>query len=247
MCSESQDPSGVSSQPPAQPPSEPQLPPSSKSYNVQAQTHQKSGFNWPVCGGITCAVLIILCVVIALIPLIWPMMLWNQAKDNPLASSNRQIELAFDEFQDMTQSQINELATHLTAQSLAKDPYGYAGQLVVVEGKVGSNEGNNVNAYVVASSFSDSGYSAYVLDEAVVLVDISGENQDVKYGTTIRGFGMVFVVRLEDVWDLPFVGVHQEPEYVNVEGGAEEVVFHISKGIEVVYDQDATKEEAPLF
>lgn len=196
------------------------------------------GINW-------LSILGIFALVVLIVIVIWAMMKWNEAKDNPLVISMQRIAPALEQMQDMTQSQIDAEGAHLTADLLGKDPYGYIDRFVVIEGDVSAEESNNVNSNIVASCFSDAEYKAYVLDDAVVLVDISGENQDVKDGTTIRGFGKVFVVRLEDVWDLPFVGEQLEREYANVEGMATEAVFHLSKGIEIVSVPE-TMEEEPL-
>jgi len=185
------------------------------------------GVNW-------LGILGILVLVVLVVIVIWAMMLWNKAKDNPLVISMMRMEPALEEMQDMTQSQIDQQAAHLTAELLAKDPYGYIDRFVVIEGEVSGEETNNVNSNIVASCFSDSEYKAYVLDQAIVLVDLAGESVDVKDGTWIRGFGKVFVVRLEDIWDLPIIGKGLEQEYAGIEGMAEEAIFHLSKGIEIV-------------
>jgi hypothetical protein len=194
------------------------------------------GINW-------LSILGIFALVVLIVIVIWAMMLWNKSKDNPLLISMQRIAPALEQMQDMTQSQIDAEAAHMTAELLAKDPYGYIDRFVVIDGDVSAEESNNVNSNIVASCFSDAEYKAYVLDEAVVLVDISGENVDVKDGTTIRGFGKVFVVRLEDVWDLPIVGEGLEREYANIEGMATEAIFHISKGIEVISVPVVTEDE----
>lgn len=194
------------------------------------------GINW-------LSILGIFALVVLIIIVIWAMMQWNKAKENPLIISMMRMEPALEQMQDMTQSQIDAEAAHLTAELLGQDPYGYIDRFVVIEGDVSAEESSNVNSNIVASCFSDAEYKAYVLDQAVVMVDISGENQDVKDDTTIRGFGKVFVVRLEDVWDLPIVGEDLEREYANIEGMADEAIFHITKGIEVVSVPVVTEDE----
>ena len=199
----------------------------------------RTGINW-------LGILGIIALVILIFVVIWAIMVWNQAKDNPLIVSLMRMEPALAEMQDLTQAQIEQQGAYLEAELLAKDPDGYVDRFVVVEGSVSAEESMNVNSAIASNLFTDSEYKAFVLDDAVVLVDITGEAPELKDGTAIKGFGKVFVVRMRDIWELPIIGKDLKTEFGDIEGMANKAIFVISKGIEITYvPEDIEPEPLP--
>jgi len=187
----------------------------------------RKGINWLSLIGII--ILIILIVIVLYFA--W---VGTVAMKNPLVQQFVEIEPAIVAMQDMTQAQIEDQAAHLDAVTLGDDPYGFGGRYVVVTGTVNKEESIHVEQNIARNVFGETNYKGFVLDNAVVLIDITGEAPDVVDGTLIKGFGKVFVLELEDLWDLPIVGKDLEQSFAGVEYMSDRVVFHISKGVEIV-------------
>lgn len=187
---------------------------------------QRKGINWLSIFGI-----VILVVLIAAV--IWLMMIWNQGKDNRLIQSIADLAPGLQEMQDLTQSQIKDQARPISASDLAKDPEGWGEQFYVIEGTVSAEGTGTIDENIALNIFSDTKFKGFLLDEAVVLIDITGEAAAVPDGTVIRGFGKVFTLNIEDVWKLPVVGPNLKREFAN-SGMEPKVAFFISKGVEVI-------------
>jgi hypothetical protein len=188
----------------------------------------KKGINWLSIIGI-----VVLVVVIAAV--IYLMMIWNQTKDNRLIQGFMNIEPKLQEMQEKyTQAQIDEMAQHVEAVKLAEDPTGYDDAYVVIDGTVSAEETDVVDLNIARNVFSDTKLKAYVLDQAIVMVDITGTGATYPEGTVLRGYGVVLNVKLDDIWKLPIVGPNLKKEFDGVQGMSDQVTFFFSKGVKVI-------------
>ncbi|MCH7471993.1 hypothetical protein IIA79_03470 [bacterium] len=197
------------------------------------------GINWRTIFGLIFVALLIVLV-------FWLYGVWQVAKEIPLIQNVSRLQPAIDAMLDMTQAQIENQGQFAYAVDLGKDPTGYADTLMVVEGTVGMDETMSVSENIAGNIFSDTVYKGFVIDQAVVVIDITGEAPDLKDGTTIRGFGRLLVVRMEDIWALPIIGPDLEREFGGVDGLADSVVFLISKGIQVLDIPSDDKPPTPI-
>jgi len=195
----------------------------------------KKGINWLSIIGI-----VVLVVVIAAV--IYLMMIWNQTKDNRLIQGFMNIEPKLQEMQEKyTQAQIDEMAQHVEAVKLAEDPTGYDDAYVVIDGTVSAEETDVVDLNIARNVFSDTKLKAYVLDQAIVMVDITGTGATYPEGTVLRGYGVVLNVKLDDIWKLPIVGPNLKKEFDGVQGMSDQVTFFFSKGVKLVAEAGAAK------
>ncbi len=196
----------------------------------------RKGINWLSIFGI-----VILVVLIAAV--LWLMMIWNQGKDSRLIQSIADLAPGLQDMETQTQAQIRDQGRPITAADLAKDPQGWGEQYYVIEGTVSAEGTGTIDENIALNIFSDTKFKGYLLDEAVVLIDITGEGAGVPDGTIIRGFGKVFTLNIADVWKLPVVGPNLKREFAN-SGMEDKIAFFISKGIEVILVP--TKSELPV-
>jgi hypothetical protein len=196
----------------------------------------RKGINWLSIFGI-----VILVVLIAAV--IWLMMIWNQGKDNRLIQAIADLAPGLQDMETQTKAQIRDQARPITAAELAADPEGWGEQYYVIEGTVSAEGTGTIDENIALNIFSDTKFKGFLLDEAVVLIDVTGEAAAVPDGTVIRGFGKVFSLNIADVWKLPVVGPNLKREFAN-SGMSDKVAFFISKGIEVV--KVPSKSELPI-
>lgn len=193
----------------------------------EAPKAAKKGINWLSIFGI-----VILVVLIAAI--VWAMMIWNQGKDNRLIKAFMDIEPKLAEMDTLTQSQIENQGQPVTAADLAQDPTGYADVYVVVDGTVSAEESQVVDQNIARNVFTDTKFKAYILDDSVVMVDVTGTGPELPEGTVIRGYGVLLLVNIDDIWKLPVVGPNLKREFANVEGMSKQIVFFFSKGVKIM-------------
>jgi hypothetical protein len=185
------------------------------------------GINWLTVFGIV--VLIVLIVLV-----VWGAVIWGQAKNSRLLQAVIALAPALQEMETLTQAQIQDQAQLVAADRLGADPEGYAGRYMMVEGAVSDTGGDiGLEKNIALNVFSDTPYMGYLLDDAVVLIDISKEAPMVPNGAVIRGYGKVLVVSPEDIWKLPVVGANLKKEFAE-KGMMEKVVFFLSKGIKIM-------------
>lgn len=190
----------------------------------EAPKAAKKGINWLSIFGIVLLVVLIAAV-------IWAMVIWNQGKENRLIQAFMNIEPKLTEMDTLTQSQIENQAQPVEAANLAKDPTGYADAYVVVDGTVSAEESQVVDQNIARNVFADTKFKAYILDDAVVMVDLTGEGADYPEGTVVRGYGVLLLVNIEDIWKLPIVGANLKREFAGVEGMSPQIIFFFSKGV----------------
>jgi hypothetical protein len=153
------------------------------------------------------------------------------------------------ELDKKTQMEIEHEGEAINAIDLASAPDTVQGRYVIVDGVVQSTETNVVDSNLAAADFSADAFSGeqagqykgYVLDDGVVLVDISGDHKDVKGGQAVRGYGMVVTVDIADIWELPFVGADLKKQFGNIKDTAKSVVFVFSKGIKEITLEEMTR------
>jgi hypothetical protein len=163
---------------------------------------------------------------------IWAVGVARQFRENPLVQSLAAMAPQIDEMKDMTQSQIQAQAASVTADELIADPRGYEGRYVVVDGVASEEESAGVIQNIALNSFGHTDFTGMVLNEGIVLIDITGSTGFLHEGTPVRGFGKVLVARTEDFFNIPVVGPDLRREFGDAQGMANEVVFLISNGIE---------------
>jgi hypothetical protein len=150
----------------------------------------------------------------------------------------------------MTQSQIEQQGEPINAVDLAADPETVQGRYVVVDGTVQAAESSMADENLAAADFSSDAFSGdkagsykgYVLEDGVVLVDISTDTnkKPIPGGTPVRGFGMVVIVNISDIWDLPFVGKDLKNQFGNIKNSAKQVVFVFSQGVKEIKMEEMT-------
>jgi len=174
------------------------------------------------------------------------MVLFAQTKDNRLVQSFMALEPKLKDMDEKyTQSQIEEQAQTVTAEELGKDPNPLAGSYVVVDGAVSAEETDAVDLNIARNVFSDTEYKGYILDQSIVMIDITGTGADYPEGTILRGYGVVLIVNIDDIWKLPIVGPNLKKEFDGVKGMSDRVTFFFTKGVKVLTPvSPATKKEA---
>ena len=199
-----------------------------KSEDKPTGEDKPKGINWLTIIGIVILIVLIGVVIAAAY-------IWNISKDNPIVQDVISMEPALKEMEQMTLAQIEEQAEYLQAEELAKDPYGYKDRYVIVEGTMSKEESIGVSQNIALNIFKeDENYKGYVLDNAIVAIDISGEGDDAPEGATVKAYGKLFVLNIDDIWKLPIVGPNLKQEFANVEGMSDKVVFVIASGVEVL-------------
>lgn len=195
------------------------------------------GINWLSIFGIVALIILVFIVIYAI-------MIWNQAKESRIVQTALRLEPAIAEMMELTRAQIEEQAAYVPAEQLGADPWGLDDRYVMTDGAVSKEESIGVEQNMALNIYRENeNYKGYVLDDAVVVVDITGEGPEVAEGTTVMAYGRLFVLRIEDIWELPVVGENLRQEFGDVEGTAEIVVFLIAKTVEVTALPSADEEE----
>lgn len=155
------------------------------------------------------------------------------AQNNPLVRHFMANAPQMKEMMDLTLSQIEQQGAPATATELIASPYGYDGRYVVATGLVSDEQSAMVAQQAAVSCFDEqSNYHAYVLDDGLVVVDVSGEGPErLSDGTEMKAYGKVIVARMADVFALPWVGPDLKREFAN-SGMSEKVVFLIARGVQ---------------
>jgi hypothetical protein len=172
--------------------------------------------------------IIIIGVVLAVVFIVKPGM------KNPLVTSATRLAPAITEMQTQTMSQLENQAAFVTPADLEADPTGYDDRYVATEGVVSGEESSGVSQNIALNMFENEPYKGYVVDDAIVVLDITGTGPTLSDGSVIRAVGKLFVVNIKDIWELPVVGPNLKKEFANVEGMSESVIFLICNGIKVV-------------
>lgn len=186
----------------------------------------RKGINWMTYIGLL--ILLVLIVGIAYL-----MMIWNQGKDNRLIQSIADLAPSLKEMEGLTKSQIRDQARGIEAKDLAADPAGWSDMYYMVEGVVSSESTGSIDKNIALNVFSDTKFKGFMLDDAVVLIDLTGTAPDVPDGTVIRGYGKIFTLDVKDVWKLPVVGPNLKKEF-DTPGMDQRVAFFLSQGIDIV-------------
>lgn len=165
---------------------------------------------------------------------------------NPLVQSAMRLEPAIKEMETQTMSQLENQAAFATPAQLMTDPTGYDDRFVVTEGSVSGEESMGVSQNIALNVFEDKPYMGYVVDDGIVVLDISGTGPTLLDGSVIRAVGKLLVVRMEDIWALPIVGPNLEKEFAGVEGMSEQVIYLICNNIKVVSTPQRDVPEPPI-
>jgi hypothetical protein len=166
---------------------------------------------------------------------IYLLVMLGRARDNELVKHFVANAPQMQAMMGLTMAQIGDQAEHVSAGQLIASPYGYDGRYVVATGNVSGEESMLVAQNVSMNAFNEeSNYRAYVLDDELVVVDISGEGpQLVAEGTQMKAYGKVIVARMADIFELPWVGPDLLREFGGVRGMSERVVFLVARGVQV--------------
>lgn len=190
-------------------------------------------------------VLLYVLLIAAIVAALWAMSVMRKVESIPTVQRAVAIFPQLEEMKDLTQSQIEQRASFNSAADALESPHALSGRFVVIDGEVQGEESTMVNqnmqaANMTVEAFEGDGYKSYVLDEGLVLVDITGERSQFGQGDIVRGFGMLLVVDIKDIWELPFVGPDLKSEFGDIEGTAESVVFLFSKGVKQISAEEMT-------
>jgi hypothetical protein len=195
-------------------------------------------------GGFTIFLYIVL--VLAIVLCIWALGVKKKFENNPTVKTAIQTyENLIDPMKDKTQAQIEAEGEHIAASDLAAEPETVSGRYVVVDGEVQSEEtsmvATNMEIPNMVKENLQGDTKGYILDDGIVLVDISGEGtgQSFKGGEYLRGYGAVLVVSIADVFELPFIGPDLKKDFGDVKDTAEKVVFVFSKGVKQITADEA--------
>lgn len=166
---------------------------------------------------------------------------------NPIVTSAQRLYPAIKEMQTQTNSQLENQAEFRTPAELEADPTGYDDRFVATEGAVSGEESAGVSQNIALNMFENEPYKGYIVDDAIVVIDITGSGPTLKDGSIIRAVGKLFVVKIADIWKLPIIGPNLQKEFGNVEGMSDTVIFLICNGIKVVSTPQPppTNETAP--
>ena len=240
---------GYSNQPPAggapyqppqqqqyqqQPPQQPYQPQQSP-YQQQQQPYgyqqapppppqQKKGFNWLACCGITCLVLVIIGGGIAFCSykMVAPFM------DIGLTMANLEEEVKNTDVSVMRSS-----AVAVDTATLYNNPNDYKGTWLEVTGEVVHDDGSSE---IGADTFASGEFVTYILEDHVVLMDVTNSPEVGVPGDTIRAYGKCYGWDLMELEKMPFVGktiadeMRSDPQLA----GNTKLVFFIGKGVELV-------------
>lgn len=208
-----------------------------KSEDKPTGEDKPRGINWLSILGIV--VLIILIFIV-----IWAVMIMNITKENPIAKDVISLQPQIEAMKDMTLSQIEEQAMVIDAEELAKDPYPYKNRYLIVEGSMSQEESIGVSENIARNIFSDNPlYKPYILSDAVVAIDITGQSESAPEGALLKAYGQLLILDIDDVWKLPVVGPNLKQEFGNVEGMSDKVIFLICKAVKIEEMPPAADEE----
>jgi hypothetical protein len=187
----------------------------------------KKGINWLNVIGLVFLVLVVIAVIV-LVPVLKDM------QANKVVQDVSGMQPWLTAMETMTKSQIAAEAEHQAATDLLASPTGLEGRWVVTWGSVSGEESNMVAGNIARNVMSEKNYPAFILDNGLVFIDVSGEGEmNVPDGTVITGYGKVFVLRLADVWAIPIVGPDLKKEFGDLKDMEQQVVFFLSKGYDI--------------
>jgi len=210
-----------------------------KSEDKSTGEDKPRGINWLSILGIVVLIILIFLV-------IWAVMIMNITKDNPIAKDVISLQPQIEAMEQMTLSQIEDQAVQIDAEELAKDPYPYKNRFLIVTGSMSQEESIGVSENIALNIFSDNPlYKPYIMSDAVVTIDITGESESAPEGAALKAYGQLLILNINDVWKLPVVGANLKQEFGNVEGMAETVIFLICKAV-TIEEMPAEMEEEPL-
>lgn len=191
------------------------------------KTETSKGINWLNVIG-----LVILILVIGLVVVLFPILKGMQ--ENKIVQDVSGMQPWLTTMETMTKAQIANEAQHTAAKDLLASPTGLEGRWVVTWGTVCADESNAVAGNIARNVMSEKNYPAFILDDGLVFVDITGEGElSVPDETIITGYGKVFVLQLKDVWAIPIVGPDLQKDFGNLKDTEQQVVFFLSKGYDI--------------
>lgn len=192
-------------------------------------------------------VLLVLLVLLAGLVFFYAMPKLKSGMKNPIVQDAVAIYPQLKEMESLTQSQIEDQAEKMDAAALLADPTGLEGRYVVTEGSVNQDESSLVSQNLAMNAWTGDSekYKGCILDDGLVVIDLTGEMPILSEGARIKCFGKVLAVNLKDVYDLPWVGEDLKKEFGNVEGMSDQVVFFFSKGIQLLEPGGEPAEENP--
>jgi len=174
----------------------------------------------------------------------------NKAEKNPLVKDAiAAYENLIKDMDTQTQSQIEAQAEHLSASDLAAGAESVKGRYVVVDGQVQGEETTMVDQNMAIPNMVAENLKTdtkgYVLNDGIVLVDISGEaGEMLKGGDWVRGYGAVLVVRIADVFEFPIAGPDLKKEFGSGMDAESKVIFFFSKGVKKISEAEAVHDRA---
>jgi hypothetical protein len=185
---------------------------------------QKKGFNWLACCGITCLVLVIIGGGIAFC---------SYKMVAPFVNMGLEIDSLQTEVKGADISTIRGSAVEVDTQMLFENPGDFKGSWLVVTGEVIDDDSN---ASIGADSFAGGEFTTYVLENNVILMDVSNASSGVAAGDQIRAYGKCYGWDLMELEKMPFFGktiadeMRSDPEF----SGNTKMIFFMGKGIEIV-------------
>ena len=142
----------------------------------------KGGFNWLLCCGVSCGVMVLIFIV---------MMVFFGKMIKDLVAANKGAEAVAIELGETDIATIQGEAIYIDAPSVAANPDAYMDQWLAVEGVISANQ-------AMASRGSDQGTS-YVVDGGLIITDTSYNAPVGVSGETIVAYGKLMIIDISAI------------------------------------------------
>lgn len=223
-------------QPPQQQPPPPAEPPQQAYHPPQQHVGppKKKGFNWLLCCGIGCLVMIIIGGLVAYC---------GYRAAAPMINMGVEMAALQEEVQRTSLSTIKAEAESVTSTDLLNSTGQYKGKWLVVEGEVAYSA-------TQAPTGNQPGAATYTLGDGMTITHMGQQQPTAQAGDNIRAWGMAVVFDMKALESMPLLGEVFKEEFNDpAYQGPTTLVMFFAKDVELVTDtgeeQGTTTEDPP--